>query len=65
MYVLIFLIKFLFLWAEFQKKKMFLKAFGFIWLNGLKIMVEILVEKNCFNVTWFYVINRYIKKWGE
>lgn len=47
------------------EKKMFLKAFGFIWLNGLKIMVEILVEKNCFNVTWFYVINRYIKKWGE
>lgn len=27
------------------EKKMFLKAFGFIWLNGLKIMVEILVEK--------------------
>lgn len=43
----------------------FLKAIGFMFLNGLKIVLEVSVGKNCFNVTWFYVINKYIKKWGK
>lgn len=46
-----------------EKKFLFFeKAVGFMLLNGLKILVEIWVGKNCFNVSWFYIVNRYIKK---
>lgn len=48
----------LFWWAEFQKFLFFEKEIGFMVFNRLKIMVEISVGKNSFNVSWFYIINR-------